>query len=137
MIEEIKELAGVMNELPTLAIVGVLAVFAYKTIIVGSIYGVIKFTVEKIHNWAVTPKEELIVKNEISKLERITISGCMDSLLDQLERLVGINTPVETHYIHERDVQWFRDAITEKMDREKEAGTSVKNSNSRARAREG
>lgn len=118
--EELKLLIEMVADLPQMALWVLVGFFVYKVVIVGSIFGVLRLLIVKLHSWLTTPKEELVTKNVTSQLERITISGAFEPLLTQLERLIGIRTRIDTSYIHERDVQWLREAITEKMEREKQ-----------------
>lgn len=61
MLEEIKELVHLINSLPQLALWVMIGFWAYKVIIVGSVYGLIRFTVDKLHSWLTKPK---VVKQE-------------------------------------------------------------------------
>ena len=49
--EEIEQLILLINKLPTLAIWVLIGFFAYKTIVIGSTYGIIKLAIVKIHDW--------------------------------------------------------------------------------------
>ena len=118
--EALKLLVEMVKDLPDMALYVLLGFFAYKVFIVGSIWGVIKLCIVKLHDWATTPKEKLIIENKRTVVERLTISNCFESLITQLERLVGVTTDVGSHYIHSGDVNSLAEAITEKLEREKE-----------------
>lgn len=58
--EELKILVNMVATLPQMALWVIAFFFAYKVMIVGSIYGVIRFCVERLYKWAITPKEKLV-----------------------------------------------------------------------------
>lgn len=114
MMDEIKQLIEMIAKLPQLAIWVLVAFWAYKVIVIGSVYGVIRFVVEKVHSWLVTPKHDLIKQEVRLLVDGEVISGAKDSLMAQLQR-VKKRTGI---YIHQTDVDWLRDAISEKLQRE-------------------
>lgn len=54
--EELKLLVEMVSSLPQAAIWVLVLFFCYKTIIVGSIYGVIRMGMTLLHSWATKPK---------------------------------------------------------------------------------
>ena len=117
--EELKLLIGMVEDLPQMALWVIALFFFYKVAIVGSIYGVIRLGINRLHGWAVKPKHELVETDYTTKIDRLTINGEAPALISQLERIVGINTSIDTNYIHSSDISWLRDAITEKIERDK------------------
>lgn len=113
MMEEIKQIIEMIAKLPQLAIWVLVAFWAYKVIVIGSVYGVIRFVVEKVHSWATTPKHELIKVRPM--LDKLTISGSNEELIDQIKRI----RRATGSYIHSSDVAWLRQAIDEKEARER------------------
>lgn len=125
MIDEVKELIGLIKELPDIAL-WILAGFAiYKTFIfssvTGSLYYGFKFAVTKLSaaydaklNRKPPPKEV-----NLSHIA-ITHDGTYDVLLSTLADLRGVRTKDST-YLHSRDVSWLREAIKEKREREASA----------------
>lgn len=63
--ETLKQLIELIKELPDVALWVLAGYFFYKIIIVGSVYGLIKFVAQKIHDVLTRPKK---VKFEIGNL---------------------------------------------------------------------
>lgn len=119
--EELQVLIGMVSDLPSMAIWVLIGFFAYKTIIVGSIFGVIKLAITSLHSWSTTPKETLnkIVEDRTTVIDRLTIKDAFVPLINQLERLPGMTTSIGSDYIHIGDVRWLAKAIDEKIERDK------------------
>ena len=123
--EELKLLVQMVASLPTLAIWVVVAFYAYKISIIGSVYGVIRFVALKLHDWAITKKAEIILPPRVQEIHfadiflgvTITADETMANLTRQIKRLQGIKT--NSTYIHKADVDWLREAIDAKLDIEK------------------
>src|SRR5690606_22018047 len=114
--DELKMLIELVRDLPALAIWLLVAFYGYKVIIVGFIYGVIRFTVDRLHSWLTTPKERLErvdIQGVINGMT-ITSGNCHSELVAQLNRVRGKNLGIESDYIHSQSVQWLRDAIDAK-----------------------
>jgi hypothetical protein len=118
MMDEIKQLIEMIAKLPQLAIWVLVAFWAYKVIVIGSVYGVIRFVVEKAHSWAVCPKE----LNVRPMLERWCIPGEADDFIAQVKRIKGKGTRMGSEYVHGCSVAWLREAINEKEARERAEG---------------
>ena len=122
--EELKLLVSMVAELPSMALWVIAFFFGYKVVIVGSIYGVIRFVAEKIHNVLITRKTLPAIEQEIRLNDRlhgicITSDDTLNLLLLQIQRLRGKNTRLTNNsYIHTCSVDWLREAITEKEARE-------------------
>ena len=123
--EELKILVDMVAHLPQMALWVLCGFLIYKLAVVGSIYGTIRFVVEKFHSWKVTPRHELEVKEVRAQLDGMTIKDAFDPLLTQLHRLPNISmrgggNSMRSHsYIHMSDVDWLRSAIDEKLAKEK------------------
>lgn len=116
--EELKLLVEMVASLPQMALWVILAFFVYKLSILASIYGVIRFVVAKLHDWAIIKKTEPQVLYKWGKdLDAITIRDCEDALLMQLRRI----RRATGNYIHPSDVEWLRSAIDEKIRKEEMA----------------
>lgn len=113
---ELKLLIQLVSELPAMAIWVLVGFYAYKVIIVGSIYGVIRFGIDRLHSWLTTPKH---------RLERVDISGVLngttitndgshEALIAQLNRIRGKGLGINSTFIHHRSVEWLREAIDAK-----------------------
>lgn len=98
--EELKQLLELVANLPALAIWVLVGFFAYKTIIIGSIYGVIRTGMTLLHSWATKPKlVEFTLNGE-------PINNSTANLLKaQLARIHN------TNYIHASDVKKLEVAL--------------------------
>ncbi|MDK6079668.1 hypothetical protein [Massilia varians] len=123
--EELRMIVEMVAKLPQTALWVMIGFWAYKVMIVGSIYGVIRFVVSKTHDYLVTRK---VVPPEVKQIEvRVLVDGicigdAVDPLMNQLRRLVGMKTGIKTTYVHRQSVDWLREAIDEKLERERMAG---------------
>jgi hypothetical protein len=82
--EELEQLILLIGKLPTLAIWVLVGFFAYKTIVIGSIYGVIKLAIVKLHDWKVTDAGihtyELAGKAKVFNSDKVLFELMLDSL---------------------------------------------------------
>jgi len=74
--------------------------FMYKVVVIGSIYGVIRFVAQKIHDMYIK-ETKFIIGNSV-----VINSEVNDDLLVQIKRL-----KLHGSYIHASDVDWLRDQI--------------------------
>lgn len=114
--EELKLLIAMVKDLPSMAIWLLAIFFAYKVMIVGSIYGVIRFGIDRLHSWLTTPKQRLEQVDITGVINGMTITqdGSHDALVSQLNRLRGKATGIRSNYIHSTSVNWLREAIDAK-----------------------
>lgn len=103
--EELKIIVDMIASLPQMALWVLIGFWAYKVIIVGSIYGVIRFVADKIYLIFTKPKE--VSLGGIALNENVA-----SFLIGQISRISS------TNYIHHSDVVWLADAITEKAQRD-------------------
>lgn len=115
--DELKMMVEMVAKLPQLALWVLIGFWVYKVVVVGSIYGVIRFVVDRLHSWLVTPKHNLLVHDVRLMLDGHCIQGTKEGLVVQLERIKRATGK----YVHGSDVEWLRSAIDEKLDREREA----------------
>lgn len=121
--EELKLLVQMVASLPALAVWVIVAFYIYKISIIGSIYGVIRFGMSRLHDWAVTRKTMAPIEQEIRLKDRmygivITNDETMNELMAQLNRIRGKGLNIESDYIHTNSVDWLRDAINDKINKE-------------------
>ena len=116
--DELKMLVEMVADLPNAALWVIAALFAYKVCIVGSIYGVIRLAIVKMHDWLITPRHELRTVEIRAELDGMTISNAMPQLVGQIRRLTGKACSGGSSYIHRQSVEWLREAIDEKEARE-------------------
>lgn len=104
--EELKVLVGMVAELPSMALWVVAFFFAYKVVVVGSIYGVIRLAIVKLHS--VLTKERVV----ITKTEPIT-----DGQLCAINKVVGeglshaLARLSSVGYLHGSDIKRVNRAI--------------------------
>jgi len=109
--DELKLLIEMVSNLPSLAVWVLIGYLVYKVVVIGSIYGLARFGIEKLHSWLTTPKERLVDVRLM--LDGMCIIGAKEELLLQLERvrLVGYSGG----YIHDSHVAWLEAAINDKI----------------------
>ena len=62
--DELKTLIEVVAGLPTLTLWVLVGYLVYKLAIVGSWFAIARFCVDKLHNWLITPKTELVQRSD-------------------------------------------------------------------------
>ena len=129
--EELKILVDMVATLPGMALWVIGGYFVYKIIIVGSIFGVIKLGINRLHGVLTKTKEADIITNEYRWMgtSKITISGDGSKQLIEncLKRVAGKRTGINSPYIHLESAEWLEEAINEKEQRENKAKTEEKN----------
>lgn len=109
MIEALKEIVGIIKDLPEMALWILSGYFFYKLFIVGSVYGVIRLAIIKIHDYMVRPKEEI---KKITLSEKfITSDKAYDEFLLLIDSLLAAQN---SKYVHSSGVRWLKDAVKEK-----------------------
>jgi hypothetical protein len=103
--DELKLLIEMVANLPSLAVWVLVGYLVYKVAIVGSVYGVIRLAIIKIHDWKVTP---VVVQMKLGA--QPLGEGTIDALNAQIVRLAG-----PSGYIHMSDVQKLREALDAKL----------------------
>jgi hypothetical protein len=89
--------------------------FVYKVAVIGSIYGVLRFGIEKLHSWLTTPKQLLEVREVRATLDGMVIRGQLEAFIGQLHRIRGKGVNIQSDYVHSASVEWLRDAIDDKI----------------------
>jgi hypothetical protein len=126
MIEELKELVTLLNSLPQLALWVALGFWAYKVIIVGSIYGVIRFVSAKMFEHLSLRKNPPPVDVDLrGKVEGIVITREVEGLLTQIKRLRGLQSTLtggkRSEYIHRAEIEWLQVQIDAELRCQSEA----------------
>lgn len=100
MLQELKEILGIIKDLPHMVMWVLAGLLLYKITIIGSVYGVIKFAIDKFHDYLT--KEKVIIN--IWKLDTLhLIDDAKLALSDFLHGKLG-----KSHgYIHSSDVREF------------------------------
>lgn len=98
--DELKLLIELVATLPAMALWVLVGFYAYKVVVIGSIYGLLRFLIDKTHSWLTAPKVTQF------KLAGMTVNEDVAGALSaQLARLAGGN------YIYTSDVEKLKKAI--------------------------
>lgn len=116
--EELKLLVEMVAGLPSMVLWVVAFFFVYKVIVIGSVYGVIRFVTQKLYEWGVSERRKEIRP----MLDGICIHGTVNGVMDQLNRVAGRGTGIGGKYIHNVSVKWLEEAIDDKIEKDKQAG---------------
>jgi len=115
LIEELKELVQVVNSLPQLALWVAIGFWAYKVIIIGSVYGVIRLAIQKAHS--VLTKEKVVVTQVRFKDLTIINEDALKALLVRVINRPGKSYP-DAGWFYSSDHEWLLAAVDEKIERE-------------------
>lgn len=113
--EELRLLIEMVSHLPAMAMWVLVGFFAYKVAIVGSIYGVIRFVAGKLFDWLRAEKTKVEYREIRPVLDGMCVKAATELLIGQLHRLRGKGLSIPSEYIHEKSVDWLRDAIDDKI----------------------
>lgn len=105
MLQELKEILGIIKDLPHMVMWVLAGLLFYKVTIVGSIYGVIKLAIEKIY--LVLTKEKT-VKFEYT-LGGLPVNENVDAAIVQFLREVKKDSGSYGGYFNITDLQHLRD----------------------------
>lgn len=98
--DELKLLIDMVANLPSMALWVLAGFFAYKVCIIGSIYGVIRLAIIKMHDWLTHPKTVQFKFDGITVNEEVAAH-----LRAQIARVV------DGSYMHVSDVMKLKNAI--------------------------
>lgn len=99
--EELKLIIEMIANLPQMALWVLAGFWAYKVIVIGSVYGVIRLGINKAYDWLTAPKKysfDGIVAGESAKL----------TLMAELHRLQSL---MQSNYLDQRHVQIMKEAL--------------------------
>ena len=119
MLEIIKEAGTMLKDLPDLAIWILIGILFYKTLIIGSIFGVVKLVIIKTHDAITKPKVEQ--KSFTLDGRFICHDGTYDRFISFIDKVVRDNEVESSHkgkYLHRSDVDFIMKAYEEKRDRD-------------------
>lgn len=120
--EELKLLVDMVAHLPQMALWVLLGFLVYKLAVVGSIYGVVKFVAQHLFDWLCEKKARPIETKEVRyMLDGLCITGQLDMLISQLTRIGGKGTNIQSTYIHNCSINWLREAINDKEEKDRRA----------------
>lgn len=110
LIELLKELAALSGPALWLGGLAIVGLFAYKIFIVGSIYGVVKFCAQKIHDTMVKerpPRKEIIEW----KCTDYLITGTEPEFKALVAQVDKATLGIGSKYLHESDIQFISKAV--------------------------
>lgn len=113
--DELKLLIEMVANLPTLAVWVLVGYLVYKIAVIGSIYGLIRFGIDKLHDYKAHRHERTTVEIRATLDGMcITSDGTHNALIAQIDRIKGKRTGISSSYIHRQSVEWLREAIDAK-----------------------
>lgn len=119
--EELKLLVDMVGNLPSMALWVIAAFWGYKVIVIGSLYGLIRFAIDKLHSWLTLRKTQTVDVDVRMLLDGQTITGTKEALIAQLQRAKRASGI----YLHASDVQWLSDAITDRIEKDEAKKAAV------------
>lgn len=98
--DEIKVILDLVQKLPELGVWVIVAIYAYKVVIIGSIYGLIRLAINQTHSWLTRDKKtEFVIGHKVIDA---TVGAALNA---QLTRLGSYG------YIHASDIIKLAQAI--------------------------
>lgn len=100
--------------LPTLAVWVLVGYLLYKIVVVGSIYGLVRFAIEKLHNWLIASKTKYV---EIRPLiDGECVHSALEPMMEQINRLKHVQKHAQgSLYFHKTAAYWLKEAIDDKI----------------------
>lgn len=105
--EELKLLIEAVAGLPTMTLWVLVGYLIYKLAVIGSVYGTIRFGIEKFVEWRTTPPPEQVVRKEYT-MRHVAIN---DNVCDLLERQVLRLRKQNLSYLHDDDVRQLQEIL--------------------------
>ena len=118
--DELKLLIELVGQLPTMTLWVLAGFWAYKVIVVGSIYGLIKFCVEKAYSYAIKPKTDFVQIEYKFRNAVMASPAVLDGFILEIVGLVNHSALDQEH------VLWLRDAIAVKKAKEADISHLIK-----------
>src|SRR5688572_8180059 len=106
--------------LPSMALWVIAFFFVYKVVVIGSIYGLLRFFIAKMHDWLTRPRKPPVPQIEMKEIRPLIDGMCIsmepiaEDLITELKRIRGKNVGIHSQYIHRQSLDWLREAINEK-----------------------
>jgi len=112
--DELKLLIEMVSNLPSLAVWVLVGYLVYKVVVIGSIYGLARFGIDKLHDWLTKRKTEYVRVETQVLLDGFVISDTKERLMAQLRRAAAAQK-YKSDYIHDFTVDWLSAAIDDKI----------------------
>ena len=119
--DELKLLVDMVAHLPTMAVWVLCGYLAYKVAVVGSIYGLARFAIDRLYQWLTAPKHELKTVELRATIDGVCVANTADALIAQIHRLRGKGLSIGSSYIHPPSVDWLREAIDAKIELDRQS----------------
>lgn len=116
---ELKLLIEMVANLPSLAVWVLVGYLCYQISIIGSIYGLARFAIDKLYRWKTTPVRRDVEVRLL--IDGMCITGTQGKLMRQLERVRMAARIVCSTYLHSTDMDWLEQAIDDKIEKDKAA----------------
>ena len=114
--EELKNLAAVLKDLPHTAVWAIVAFLVYKLSVLASIYATIRFVVARIAD-AYIAKVNKPLTTIVKLGNGVVLGDHAQSMLElQIMRLVRKG---HTNYVHDTDVKWLSEVLDEALAKRK------------------
>jgi hypothetical protein len=127
LLDALKDLIGLLKDIPNHAMWILGGYMFYKLFIVGSIYGCIRLAINRFHEYLLAPKTIIhkwdIGSHFINSETKESLEELLDTLKSPKNRAdLKFISKSGRHYIHSTDVKWLRDLaeteIASKMKKE-------------------
>ena len=119
MIELIREVGGILKELPDMALYILVGLLFYKVFIIGSSFALAKFGITKLHDYLINKPEKLSVTKFSLDKHFIIHNGTPDMFMELVRKMKNLSHNTASNYVHESDVYYVIEAIQKKKEREK------------------
>lgn len=124
MVEELVKLLSVLDGLTWMAMAVVAMIFAYKVAIVGSIYGVVRYAVGKVHDMVVSKAQHAAslvgVEKEWQRVIRrafaANTSGTLSFHRAEIEAVADLFECIHRNYCHHNDYTGARQSHVHRSD---------------------
>lgn len=113
MDEILKAVTNALVQTPSLALWVLVIIYGFKVVVVGSVYGTIRFVIDRMHSAYLTPKHTLKVVDIEYRIKEMSITN-PDQFIAQLER-VARRIPGTGCRLGHTDLAWLTSAIDEKL----------------------
>lgn len=132
MIEELKQLLTIVEKMPSMVLWTLFGFAVFKLVIylstTGSVVFIIKLVIERWYSWATRmPEPKRVSLDDIW----ITSNGTYEKFKLTLLKLKKDHLS----YLHDTEVLWLQDAIKEKLYRENQESTGLKEAMESARSK--
>ena len=113
--DELKLLIEMVANLQSLAVWVLVGYLCYQICIIGSIYGLARFAIDRLYRWKTAQVDRNIDVRLL--IDGMCITGTQDKLLRQLDRL-RMRSVAPMGYVFGSDIDWLEQAIDDKIEKD-------------------